>query len=56
MALVIDMVVHWTHNFSIAETQKITKYENLALEIKNIWKLNYGAIHHLVISAEGVVT
>ena len=51
----LDMAVTWTHKLSRTETQKITKYENLALEIKNIQKLNYGAIYPLVISAEGVV-
>jgi hypothetical protein len=55
IALVTHMAVPWTHILSSTETQKITKYENLALEIKNIRKLNYGAIHSLVISAEGVV-
>jgi hypothetical protein len=38
--LVTDIAVPLTHNFSKIEAQKITKYENLALEIKNIWKLN----------------
>jgi len=38
------------------ETEKITKYENFALEIKNIWKLNNVAVFHLVITAEGLVT
>jgi len=32
------------------------KYENLALEIKNIWKLKHASIYPLVISVEGVVT
>jgi hypothetical protein len=53
ITLVTDMAVPWTHILCSTETQKITKYENLALEIKNI--RNYGAIHPLVISAEGVV-
>jgi hypothetical protein len=50
------MAVPWTHNPSSTETQKITKYENLALEIKNIWKLNHGPLHRSVISTEAVVT
>jgi len=50
------MAVPWTHILSSTETQKITKYENPAPEIKNIWKLNYGTLHPLVISAGGVVT
>jgi hypothetical protein len=32
------------------------KYENLAMEIKNIWKLNNVIICSLVISVEGAVT
>jgi hypothetical protein len=34
----------------------MTKYENLALEIKNIWNLSNISIYPLVISLEGVVT
>ena len=34
----------------------ITKYENLALEIKIIWKLNNISVYPIVISAEGVET
>jgi len=56
IALVTDMAFPWTYNLSSTETQKITKYKNLALEIKNICKLKYGAIHPLVISADGVVS
>jgi hypothetical protein len=29
------------------------KYENLALEIKNIWQLNNVSVHPLVITVEG---
>jgi hypothetical protein len=50
------MAVPWTYNLSSTEKKKFKKFENLALEIKNIWKLKYGAIHPLVISAEGLVT
>ena len=32
------------------------KYENLAMEISNIWKLNNVSVYPLVILAEGVVT
>jgi hypothetical protein len=34
----------------------ITKYENLALEIKMFWKLNNIPVYPIVISAEGVET
>jgi len=44
------------HNLSITEAQKIIKYENLAPEIKNIWKLNKVSINTLVIQGERVVT
>ena len=54
-ALVIDIAVPLTDNLPKIEAEKITKYVNLALEIKNIWKLNNVSIHPLVISA-GVVT
>jgi hypothetical protein len=56
MALVIDIAVPLTHNLPITEAQKIIKYENLALEIKNIWKLNNVSIHTLVILGKRVVT
>jgi hypothetical protein len=42
-----------THNLPRTEAEKITKYEHMALEIKNIWKLSNVYIHPLVISAEG---
>jgi hypothetical protein len=56
IALVIDIAVLLTHNHPITEAEKIIKYENLALEIKNIWKLNNVPVHTLVISRERVVT
>jgi hypothetical protein len=37
-ALVIDTAVPLTHNLAKTEAEKIMKYENLAVEIKNIWK------------------
>jgi hypothetical protein len=55
MALVIDIAVPLTHNLPVTEAHKIIKYENLALEIKNIWKLNV-YIHTLVIFGKSVVT
>ena len=39
-ALVIDTAVPLTNNLPRTETEKIMKYENLVLEIKNVWKLN----------------
>ena len=54
-ALVRDIAVPLTHNRPNTETEKIMKYENLALQIKNIWKLNNVSAYPLVILAEGVV-
>jgi ethanolamine utilization protein EutP (predicted NTPase) len=56
MALVIDIAVALTYYLPKAETEKIIKYENLAMEIKNIWKCNNPSLYPLVISVEGVVT
>ena len=55
-ALVIDTAVPITHNLPKTEGEKITNYEYLALEIKNVWKPNNMSICPLVISLEGVVT
>jgi hypothetical protein len=46
-ALVTDIALPLSQNLPKTEAQKITKYENLAMEIKNIWKLNVST-HHLV--------
>jgi len=54
-ALVTDSAVPLTHNRPKKEAEKITKYENFALEINNVWKLNM-SIYTLVISVEDVVT
>jgi len=45
-----------THNLFNTEAEKVTKYENLALGIKNIWKLNSVFTSSLGISVEEVVT
>jgi hypothetical protein len=55
-ALIIDTAVPLTHAFPNIDARKITKSENLAPEIKKIWKLNDESIYTLAISAEGVVT
>ena len=55
-ALVIDKEVLLTHNLFNTEAEKVTIYENLALGIKNIWKLHSVYTSSLGISAEGVVT
>jgi len=45
-----------THNDPKTEAEKITKYENVAVDIKNMWKLNRVSVYPLVISAQGVIT
>jgi hypothetical protein len=54
--LIIDTAVPLTHNFPKTDTEEIMKYDNLALEIKNSWKLNNVSAYPLDISVEGVVT
>ena len=45
-----------THNnLPTAEAEDIKEYENLVLEILNIWKLNSISMCHLIISMEGLV-
>jgi hypothetical protein len=53
-ALVTDVAVLLTLNLSSIEAEEIMKYENLALQIKNIRKLNNVSVYPLVISVEGV--
>jgi hypothetical protein len=55
-ALLIGLAVCLSHKLSNTEAEKIMKYENLALEIKNIWKLNSVFIYPLIMLAEGVAT
>jgi hypothetical protein len=45
-----------THNLPRTEAENIMKYKHLALEIKNIRKLNDISLYLLVISVEGAVT
>jgi len=39
-ALVIDIGALLTHTLPITEAEKITKHDNLFLEIKNVWKID----------------
>jgi len=55
-AVVVNIAIPLTYNLSNTETEKITKYENLVLEIKNIWKRKNLSLYPSVISAEGVVS
>jgi hypothetical protein len=54
--VVVNIADLLNYNLSNTETEKFTKYENLALDIKNIWKLNSVPIHPSVILAEGLVS
>jgi len=56
IALIIDIAGPLTHNRPNTEAEKITKYEHLVLEIKNIWKLNNVSAYPLAILAEVEVT
>jgi len=56
IALITDTAVPLTHSLPSTEARKITKREILALEIKNVWKLNDESVCPLVISVEGAVT
>jgi hypothetical protein len=53
---VVNIADPLTYNLSNTETEKFTKYEHLALDIKNIWKLNSIPIYLSVILAEGMVS
>ena len=55
-ALETDTAVPLTHNLHKTESEKISKNENLALEIKSFRKLNTVPIYPLVISLEVVLT
>ena len=48
-------MVPMTHNLSNAKAEKIRKYENAALEFKNIWKLNNILICTLITRVEWVI-
>ena len=52
----IDIAVPLTHNIKRTEAEKKNKYEELAWQIKEIWKLDRVSIYPLVISVEGVVS
>jgi hypothetical protein len=44
-AFVLDIAVSLTHNLAKPEVEKITKYEQLVLEIKNIWEHNNVSVY-----------
>lgn len=55
-ATFIDVAIPLTHNIKSTEVEKVRKYEDLAIQMKDIWKLERVNIYPFVISAEAVVT
>ena len=55
-AQIIEIGVPLTHNTKKTEIEKQRKYEELAIQLKNIWKLSNVTIHPIIISVEGVVS
>jgi hypothetical protein len=55
-AFIIDIAVPLTNNIRSTEVEKIRKYEDLAIQIKDIWKLQSVKTYPFVISAEGVLS
>ena len=55
-AQIIEIGVPLTHNIKKTEIEKQRKYEELAIQLKNIWKLSKVTIHPIIISVEGVVS
>ena len=55
-AQIIEIGVPLTNNIKKTEIEKQRKYEELAIQLKNIWKLSKVTIHPIIISAEGVVS
>lgn len=54
--LIIDIAVPLTHNLAKTENEKITKYLDLAVELRRMWKLTDIRTIPVVLSVEGVVT
>lgn len=53
---IIDVAVPLTHNLSQTEREKVSKYQDLQIELKRMWKLREIKIIPAVISVEGVAT
>ena len=51
-----EIGVPLTHNTKKTEIEKPRKYEELAIQLKNIWKLSKVTIHPIIISTEGGVS
>lgn len=55
-AVIIDIACPLTHNILKTEAEKISKYENLSMELKRCWALESVRIIPIVISATGVLS
>lgn len=55
-AVIIDVACPLTSNIQRTETEKVTKYENLAIELKRQWKLTEVRTIPVVMSATGVMS
>ena len=55
-AHIIDITSPLMVNLSKTEVEKVSKYENLAIEIKHIWELNKLQVTPFIISGEAVIS
>lgn len=55
-AVIIDIAVPLSHNIKKTEMEKISKYENLAYDLKQQWNLQKVGIVPFIISAEGHIS
>ena len=55
-ATLVEIAVPLTHNLKKTEAEKMAKYEELAFQLKSIWKLERVVIVPIIISAEGVIS
>ncbi|KAJ0176683.1 hypothetical protein K1T71_007862 [Dendrolimus kikuchii] len=52
---IIDIAIPNTHNIQTTTSEKLNKYQELAIEIKNLWKVNAVYIIPIIISTTGVI-
>ena len=55
-AIIIEVAVPLCHNLETTERHKITKYENLAYDLRHTWQLNEVTTVPIVMSSTGVAT
>lgn len=54
-AKIIDVACPNSYNLQKTESEKVRKYENLAIEIKHVWKLKEVSSIPIIISATGMI-